>query len=218
MSADRTSRYLDPDDILDAAADSFVNDGFDAITFRQLAHRLDVDTAAIEAHFESVEQLLVSMLNREYADMFRTIADDIERDPLGGRLSRVYQYVLSGVHVRPLARALYLMDRDGLNRIMRATHGYAYVPQFSVRAELIERMKEAGVVRRDVDAETLSAVISAVSAGAALLPPQPALEQVVHGLQRLLERAVDTDQLDTSEGKRAFLEYASSLTPGEIER
>jgi AcrR family transcriptional regulator len=208
---------LDIDEVLDAAADAFVNDGFDAISFRRLAGKLGVDEPDLEELFGTVEQLLISMLNREYTAMFHAIVDDIERDPLGGRLSRIYRYVLSAVYERPLARALYLMDRDGLNRILRATHGFAYIPQLNIRSDFIVRMKGAGAVRDDVDAEAISAVISAVSAGTALLAPLQDLSEVVDGLTQLLERGVDTETEDTSRGKAEFFAYASSLaaeTPG----
>lgn len=205
---------LDIDEVLDAAADAFVNDGFDALSLRRLAVTLDVDESDLEQLFPSIEQLLVSMLNREYAGMFRAIVDDIERDPLGGRLSRIYRYVLSAVYERPLARALYLMDRDGLNRIMRATHGFTYIPQLSIRSDFIDRMKAAGAVRHDVDSEAVSAVISAVSAGSALLAPNQDLSEVIDGLAQLLERGVDTDDPDTARGKAEFISYAMGLAGG----
>jgi AcrR family transcriptional regulator len=208
---------LDIDDALDAAVDVFVNDGFDALTFRRIAARAGVEEDELRELFESLESLLVSMLNREYARMFHAIVDDIERDPLGGRLSRIYRYVLSAVYERPLPRALYLMDRDGLHRIMRATHGFAYIPQFSVRADFIDRMKEAGAARRDADSAAVSAVISAVSAGTALLAPDQPLSDVVDGLARLLEAAVDTPDPDTSRGKAVFFDYATSLVDGAPE-
>jgi len=208
---------LDIDEALDAAADVFVNDGFDAMSFRRIAARMDVDEAELADLFESMEGLLVGMLNREYTAMFHAIVDDIERDPLGGRLSRIYRYVLSAVYERPLARALYLMDRDGLHRIMRATHGFAYIPQLSVRADFIDRMKVAGAVRPDADSSAISAVISAVSAGTALLAPDQPLSDVVDGLAQLLEHGVDTDDPDTSRGKAEFFAYASSLTGNEPE-
>lgn len=202
---------LDIDDVLDAASDVFVNDGFDAMSFRHIARVLDVDEVELTELFESLETLLVSMLNREYTGMFHAIVDDIERDPLGGRLSRIYRYVLSAVYERPLARSLYLMDRDGLHRIMRVTHGFAYIPQLSIRAEFIDRMKAAGAARPDVDSGAISAVISAASAGTALLAPDQPLSDVVDGLAQLLERGVDTDDPDTSRGKAEFFAYASSL-------
>lgn len=212
QSAPDPGRPIDIDDVLDAAADMFVNDGFDAMSLRSIARHLDVDEAQITDLYQSLESLLVGMLNREYAAMFHAIVDDIERDPLGGRLSRIYRYVLSAVYERPLARSLYLMDRDGLHRIMRATHGFAYIPQLSVRAEFIDRMKDAGAVRPDSDSAAVSAVISAVSAGTALLAPDQPLSDVVDGLALLLERAVDTEATDTTRGKAEFFAYATSLT------
>src|SRR3954469_7154502 len=112
----------DLDAVLDAASDLLVHDGFDAITFKSVASRSGVDEAQVHALFDSTEQLLVSMLNREYSAMFRVIVDNIERDPLGGLMSRIYRYVFHAVYERPMGRTLYLMDRDGLNRIMRATN------------------------------------------------------------------------------------------------
>jgi AcrR family transcriptional regulator len=208
---------LDIDEALDAAADVFVNDGFDAMSFRRIAARMDVDEDDLADLFESLESLLVAMLNREYTGMFHAIVDDIERDPLGGRLSRIYRYVLSAVYERPLARSLYLMDRDGLHRIMRATHGFAYIPQLSVRSDFIDRMKIAGAVRADADSAAISAVISAVSAGTALLAPDQPLSDVVDGLAQLLEQGVDTDDPDTTRGKAEFFTYASGLAGGDAE-
>jgi AcrR family transcriptional regulator len=205
---------LSLDDVLDVAADAFVNDGFDALSFRLIASRLGGTEADIGELFDTVEQMLISMLNREYSGMFRAIVDNIERDPLGGRLSRIYRYVLSAVYERPLARSLYLMDRDGLNRIMRATHGFSYIPQLEVRSDFIDRMKTAGVVRDDVDSEAISSLISSVSAGTALLSPRNHLSDVINGLGVLLERGVDTLDPDTTRGKAAFIEYATSLAVG----
>jgi len=210
-SDDVSPSSVDPDAVLDAASDAFVNDGFDAVSFRHIASRLDVHESEVSQHFDSVEALMVRMLNREYTGMFRAIVDDIERDPLGGRLSRIYRYVLSAVYERPLARSLYLMDRDGLHRIMRATHGFAYIPQLSIRADFIDRMKLAGAVRHETDSEAVSAVISAVSAGTALLDGTGTLETVMDGLAQLLEGSVDSDDPDTSRGKAEFFAYAASL-------
>jgi hypothetical protein len=103
------------------------------------------------------------------------------------------------------------MDRDGMQRIMSATHGFAYIPQLGIRADFIDKMKDAGVVRDDVDSEGISAVVSAVSAGTALTAPHVELDNVIGGLTLMLERTADTDVDDTSAGKAAFIEYAMSL-------
>ncbi|WP_395638766.1 TetR/AcrR family transcriptional regulator [Pseudolysinimonas sp.] len=200
------------DELLDAASHLVTEDGFDAVSIPRIALQAAMSEDQVLAHFGSLEDLLVSMLNREFMALWRDILDDIERDPRGGLLSHIYRYTISGVYERPLVRALYLADRDGLNTIMRSTHGFAYVPEFGMRTSFIEQMKEAGMVRPHVDAANLSAVLSAVSAGAALTAPHSQLDLVNEGLFDLLSASVDADVDDTSPGKVTFVEYAMSLT------
>jgi AcrR family transcriptional regulator len=199
------------DELLDAAAHLVVEDGFDAVSVSQIAAQAKVSPGEVLAEFGSLEDLLVAMLNREFTVLGTAILDDIERDPRGGLLSHIYRYMLIGIYESPLLRALYLADRDGLNTIMRSTHGFAYIPEFGVRAVFIQRMKEVGMVRPEVDAQSLSAVVAAVSAGAALTSPHAQLDLVTDGFFHLLHHSVDAEVDDTSPGKAAFVDYAMSL-------
>jgi hypothetical protein len=81
-----------------------------------------------------------------------------------------------------------------------------------VRAEFIDLMKDAGMVRHDIDSPGLSAVITAISAGAALTAPHEELDHLIDGLTLLLERSADTDAVDTTPGKTTFVEYATRLS------
>lgn len=202
---------VDRNELLDAASHLVVEDGFDAVSISQIAVQAGVSQGEVLAQFGSLEDLLVAMLNRELTKLGTDIVDDIERDPRGGLLSHIYRYLLIGIYESPLMRALYLADRDGLNTIIRSSHGFAYIPDFGVRAAFIERMKDVGMVRPEVDAHRLSAVVSAVSAGAALTSPHSQLDLVNEGLFDLLLGAVDADVDDTSRGKAVFVEYAMSL-------
>jgi AcrR family transcriptional regulator len=203
------------DQLLDAASHLVIEDGFDAVSIPRIASHARVSDDEVLAHFGSLEDLLVAMLNREFTALWRELLDDLERDPRGGLLSRIYRYTLPATYERPLVRALYLADRDGLNTIMRSTHGFSYVPQVGLRGEFIRRMQEVGMVRADVDADNLAAVLSAVSAGSALTAPHTQLDDVSEGLFELLTRAVDADVDDTGPGKAAFVEYALSLARGD---
>ena len=199
------------EELLDAAARLVVEDGFDAVSISRIAAEARVSEDQVLAHFGSLEDLLVSMLNREFTSLWTVVIDDIERDPRGGLLSHIYRYVITGVYERPLVRALFLADRDGLNTIMRSTHGFTYVPEIGTRAEFIDRMKAAGMVRPEVDSQSLSAVMSAVSAGAALTAPASQLDLVAQGLFDLLSDAVDADVADTTAGKTTYVEYSLAL-------
>jgi Uncharacterized protein conserved in bacteria len=204
-------KRTDGEDLLDAAAHLVVEDSFEAVSISRIAAQAQVSSDEVLAQFGSLEDLLSAMLNREFMAAWRSLLDHMERDPRGGLLSRIYRYTLPAVYERPLVRALYLADRDGLNTIIRSTHGFAFAPQFGLRPEFIERMKEVGMVRGEVNARSLSALLSAVSAGAALTAPHAQLDDINDGLFSLLARSVDADVEDTTPGKIAFVEYALNL-------
>jgi len=202
----------DVDRILTAAADILMADGYDAVTIPSIARSAQLDEPAISELFDSAGDVLVAMLNREFSAMYAGIVDHIERDPRGGLLSRIYLYILSGIYERPLSKTLFVIDRDALNRIMRSSHSFRYVPQVGIRGEMIERLQEAGMVRRDVDASMVSHVLSVCSAGLALTAPHDDLDIIIRGISDLLSRGVDAQVDDTTPGKRVFYDWATSLT------
>ena len=201
----------DLDQALDVAADLVIHDSLGAVTIRSVATRLDISETELLKLFPTLTDLLVSMVNREYAAMFRVVLDNVERDPLGGLLSRIVRYTLTAIYERELARALYLSDPDGLNSIMRASYGLGHTPHLRLRATFIEQMQIAGMVREDVDPEWVTAAIAAVSAGIALTAPHNDLDDIVDGIALMLDRSVDAQVSDTSPGKIVFGEYATSL-------
>jgi AcrR family transcriptional regulator len=209
------AKPVDVDHVLDAATAIVLEDGFESASLREIAAKARITEEELLELFGSTGQLFVAMLNREYQGIFTVIIDHMDRDPLGGRLSHIYRHTIGAVYERPLARALYLTDPIALNTIMRAAYGFAYLPQLGPRAEFIDMMKDAGMVRHDIDSASLSAVLSSVVAGASLTAPHAELDRIVNGLMVMLERSVDTDAHDTSPGKRAFLQYATSLTDND---
>lgn len=202
---------VDADAVLDAATKIVLDDGFESANLRAIAAKARITEEELLQLFSSTGQLFAAMLNREYSGIFRVIVDHMDRDPLGGLLSHIYRHTIGAVHERPLARALYLTDPIALNTIIRAAYGFDYMPQMGVRAEFIDMMKDAGMVRNDIDSASLSAVLASVVAGVSLTSPHEELDRIIQGLAVMLERSADTDACDTTPGKLAFLRYASSL-------
>ena len=202
----------DIDQILSAAADLIMHDGYNAVTFPAIAERSGAPRDEVESLFDTPNDVLVSMLNREFSLMYASIVDHVERDPRGGLLSRMYTYILSSVYERPLARSLFVIDRDALHQIMRNANGFVYLPNIGVRADLIENLQNAGMVRPDIDARMVSSVLSVCSAGLAITAPHDDLDTTIRAIADLLHRSVDADVADTSPGKSVFYEWATSLT------
>jgi AcrR family transcriptional regulator len=199
--------------LLDVAADIVASGGFETLTIESLAGAAGVSVAAINALFGSLEQTLVLMLNREFTGIYVSMVDHIERDPDGGKLSRIYYYTLAAVYERPLARTLYTVDREAMNKIMRSANSFGYIPGVGIRADLIEKMQVCGMVRRDVDAGTVSHMLTIFSAGLALTAPHHDLDRIVRGVTDLLAQVVDKEGIiDTTAGKAAFFDWALSLS------
>src|ERR1700710_1235778 len=137
--------------ILDVAAGIVANGGFSTLTLATLASASGVTEGLLVDQFGSLDEALVLMLNREFTGIYMSLVDHVDRDPRGGLLSRIYYYTLAAVYERPLARVLYTVDRDAMNTIMRSANSFGYVPGVGIRADFIENMQAAGMVRRDVD-------------------------------------------------------------------
>jgi AcrR family transcriptional regulator len=197
--------------ILDAAAELIVRDGFHSLTIERVAEAASTTPEVIIDEFGSLDEALVLMLNREFTGIYLMLVDNVERDPQGGLLSRIYFYTLAAVYERPLARILYTVDREAMGSIMRSANSFGYVPGVGIRADFIENMQRAGMVQRDVDAQTVSHMLTIFSAGLALTAPHEELDRIVRGVTDLMARAVDTDAVDTTPGKVAFYEWATSL-------
>jgi AcrR family transcriptional regulator len=199
--------------VLDVAADIVARGGFEGLTLAGLAAECHVSLTALEREFGTIDDALVLMLNREFTGIYLSMVDHIERDPDGGRLSRIYYYTLAAVYERPLARTLYTVDREAMNRIMRNANSFGYIPGVGIRADLIETMQRVGMVRRDVDAGTVSHMLTIFSAGLALTAPHTDLDRVVRGVTDLLAQVVDEDNVtDTTPGKAAFFDWALNLS------
>lgn len=159
-----------------------------------------------------VEATAARFAGGEFSLMYASIVDHVDRDPRGGLLSRMYTYILSSVYERPLARTLFVIDRDALHQIMRNANGFLYLPNIGVRADLIENLQNVGMVRLDIDARMVSSVLSVCSAGLAITAPHDDLDTTIRAIADLLHRSVDADVADTSPGKGVFYEWATSLT------
>jgi AcrR family transcriptional regulator len=202
------------DDVLDAAAAIVVGDGADALGYARIARHLDVTFDDVTTLYPLFEELLAALLTRETGDLVRIIADNVDRDPRGGLPSRIFGYALGAIYEHPVARALYLADPGGLERIMRAIDGVARVPDLTIHPELLPALQRAGMVRLDVDAEAIAAVVSVLGSGIAMSAPGQQLDEVASGLISMLERGVDADVTDTTPGKLVFARYAATLAVG----
>ncbi|RQP09321.1 MAG: hypothetical protein EAS51_12255 [Microbacteriaceae bacterium] len=204
--------------ILDAASAIVIGDGIEALSYPTLAQRLGTYEDAIRLVFPVFETLLAALFTRETHGLLKAIVDNVERDPRGGLPSRIFGYALVAVFEHPFARALYIEDPEGLNRVMRSIDGVAAVPDFTVHPELLPALQDAGMIRPDADPHQVAAVLSVLGSGVAMAAPGRLIDSVADGLKLMLERGVDADVQDTTPGKRVFAHYAEKVAVRESHR
>jgi TetR/AcrR family acrAB operon transcriptional repressor len=186
--------------ILDVAAELFIRYGFDKTAVNEIARGAGVSQGTIYLHFESKDALMETLLIREmeaYADRCLAL---MEADPEGGTLSNLYKISLYGIQASPFMLALM---RDG-SRIMGSyllkRDSIFQADQFKMqRADFTQKMQDAGVVRRDLDAKIVAHIMSMLSYGLIsmdqIMDPAdiPPLEAVIDGLAYMMDRALTPD-------------------------
>jgi len=199
------------DSVLTSAERVFLENGIVDDFVPQVAAQSDVPADTISSLYSQPLDLPVAMLNREFTRMYQGILANVERDPRGGLLSRMYTYIFTEVYERPVARTLYMIDRTALHSLMVHQHAKNYVPSVDIQVDLVQTLQNAGMVRSTVEPELVSSAITVMSGGLALTAPHENLGEIVESLMDMLGFAFDTDADDTTPGKRAFYSWATSL-------
>ena len=199
------------DSVLTSAEHVFLENGIVDDFVPQVAEHSDVPADTILSLYSQPLDLPVAMLNREFTRMYQGILANIERDPRGGLLSRMYTYVFTEVYERPVARTLYMIDRTALHSLMVHQHAKNYVPSGEIQVDLVQTLQDAGMVRSTVEPELVSSAITVMSGGLALTAPHENLGEIVESLMSMLGFAFDAEVEDTTLGKKAFYSWATSL-------
>lgn len=211
MPTSRTSDSAVLDSILSGTEKAFLQRGIDDTTFASVSEMSGVPVSDIHQLYPTTMHLLVAMLNREFRAMYAGIISNIERDPRGGLLSRSYTYIFGEVYERPVARALFLVERNALHEIMRHEHGQMYVPSLTVQEQLVVGLKNAGMIKPEANPGIIAQEIGVISGGLAITAPHHNLGELVTEMMTLLAERYDADVEDTTPGKAVFYSWATRL-------
>ena len=140
------------DDILEAAADIFVERGFDAATTREIGERAGVLSGSLYHHFETKEEMLFTLVQDVYSEILASHEELLDAPGSGAERLRL----LVEAHVRHLianlARTtLALHESRSLSEQHRNVIADAEARYLAVVAELIEQGREDGSLRADAD-------------------------------------------------------------------
>jgi TetR/AcrR family acrAB operon transcriptional repressor len=217
--ADREQR------ILDAAARLFVEQGFDKTTVEEIARGAGISKGAIYLHFRSKDALFEVLLAREMGRYGERWQERMEADPEGGTLGGLYRNILTSLHASPLMTAIFRQDRRIIGSYLQKPGNLFETREArGMRAEFVESLQAAGVVRRDVDPAVVGHVLDVLGYGlvrigdvrdAGTFPP---LESVLGGIADLLDRGLSPEGGADSEAGKAVIRKSMEASREYLEQ
>jgi AcrR family transcriptional regulator len=205
--------------ILDAANELITHYGYDKTTVDDIARLAGVSKGAVYLHFKSKEALFEALLLRESERVMEDMFARIEADPVGGTLFYLYTHALRASVANPLIRALTTQDRRVLGDYARRFVSETTRQEGMLFGyEFVRRFQEAGLIRKDLTAETITHLLIYIRYGFLtvenVLPPEhtPPIDEIVAGMAEMLSRGLAPQEQGASEAGKAILrEYMELL-------
>jgi len=179
--------------ILDAARDLFVAEGYENVSIRKIADRIEYSPAAIYGYFTGKEEIFFALAESG----FRLFAHSVKRirptpDPLEMLRRRFWQYYQFS-KAQPEYFALMFVDR-AVPRISREWERFEYMRRGRDQtAEVLERCIESGIFPRATSPDAAFHILAAAIHGVAVIRlsdrfiPRSAADALAHDV---LEAAI----------------------------
>ncbi|MEO8395875.1 MAG: helix-turn-helix domain-containing protein [Chloroflexota bacterium] len=152
--------------ILESAARLIAHFGYDKTTVDEIAREAGVSKGAIYLHFKSKEDLFDALLMRESETITERFYELIDADTGGITVFNIYRYSLVVMDESPLLKAIYMRDKRVLGDwVHRVRDTPAYTQALNVSVEFVRHFQEAGLIRRDLDAEAVMVLLMALRYG-----------------------------------------------------
>ena len=175
--------------ILDAARDLFVRDGYDAVSMRRIAARIEYSPTAIYLHFPDKQSILTALCDETFEKLSMRLATHFERctDPLTRLREGLRLYVDFGLaHPHHYTVSFLIKSRDERTGPTAGHRAFAFL-QAAVAGAMA-----SGAIRTG-DVETTSQALWAASHGlVALLITVPKHRFAFVPADRLISHTIDT--------------------------
>jgi AcrR family transcriptional regulator len=160
MSDDR------PQQILDAAAQVIIRQGYDKTTMSDIADEAGVSRGTVYLHFKGKEEIFDALIRHEVLQYMDSWLQHIEADPRGGTIGGIYRAVLYAINSRPLMAAVMRRDRRVMGSYLRKPSSpFASMQSASLATGFLQALQDAGTVRKDVDAAVMSHIMDMLAYG-----------------------------------------------------
>lgn len=130
--------------ILDAARDLFVSEGYQHVSIRKIAERIEYSPAAIYSYFPSKDDIFFALAEEGFRMLMEPAVDCVEGPDLLDSIRRMFWRIYEFSRTHPEYFALMFVDRT-VPRISNDWQRFGFVREMRARAgATIQRAIEAG--------------------------------------------------------------------------
>ncbi|MGH9308220.1 MAG: TetR/AcrR family transcriptional regulator, partial [Vicinamibacterales bacterium] len=154
--------------ILDAARDLFVAEGYQNVSIRKIADRIEYSPAAIYSYFPSKDDIVFALAEEGFRLLFSGRVGDDSATGLDGLRQAFWNlYEFSRTH--PEHFALMFVDRS-VPRISRNWERFAFIGEMKQRlSRMIQRAVDEGQLPQGTNPHAVFRILGAAVVGAAVL-------------------------------------------------
>ena len=154
--------------ILDAARDLFVAEGYQNVSIRKIADRIEYSPAAIYSYFPSKDDIFFALAEEGFRLLFSRRVDDEAPSGLDG-LRRAFWTLYEFSRTHPEYFALMFVDRS-VPRISKNWERFAFIGDMKARlSRMIERAMDEGELPQGTNPHAVFRILSAAVVGPAVL-------------------------------------------------
>lgn len=208
--------------ILDAAATLSQKWGYRKTTLEDIAKEARVAKGTIYLYWTTREKLFVALIEREQARLLEEIARRMDSDPEGMTLIGLIKHSIVASLVNPVTRALIQRNSDWLGEwIIREYNANTYQAQLEGYMALLQCLRDASVIRDDLDLQEQALAVVSASWGILLINPllpgdmhlsdEQMVSIIVTTLKRLLEPDIPPTAEQRKAGEQTFRAYVAHL-------
>lgn len=203
--------------ILDAARELFVTEGYEGVSMRRVAQKIEYSPTAIYVHFADKHELFRELCHQDYARLAQAFQSSvISTDPIE-RLKQIGAiYTEFGVqypnHYKFMFMTPHPADLDEFDDQDREMHGNPEKDAYAFLKRAVQQAMDSGSFRKEVsDVELVSQTLWAAAHGVISLEIAKRCDPWVNW--RPLQTRVQT-MLDVS--LRGFLEHAATANQNGV--
>lgn len=205
--------------ILNAAKALFLHYGFDKTTINDIARQAGVSKSTLYLRWNKKEDLFDTLIWRESKDYTEDWIQRVEADPNGGTYGNWMRHALGAFFDNEFLRVLYKQDRRMIgNMLERKGIEGMFTRRMQMFTGFFKQMQSANVVRKDIDAQTLSYLMNSLQYGlihmADIIPEDsaPEMDSTLAMMTDMLERYVQPeDGGDSEAGKRVLRQFMTQI-------